>query len=155
MITGKCVLIAGSVVALLASAGCTTAEVASREPMEPLAYCAATAPLWDSDAIPNFDDQMSGAERASATESFKVAVGTLPEGVELGVMTREEADLLAKGLRIIQALYEDPSLVDRGPGAAADVAGLTPEEFAEIEDPGNPVIAAAVQGLTDYCVSEG
>lgn len=145
----------GSIVALLALSGCTTAEVASREPMEPLEFCEATAPLWDADAIPNFDDEMSGAERATATASFATAIDTLPQGVELGVMTKEQADLLAKGLRIFQALYEDPSLVDKGAGAAAEVAGLTPEEFESINEPGNPVIEGAVRGLTEYCVSEG
>ena len=146
---------AGSIVALLAVSGCATSEVASREPMGPLEFCEATAPLWDADAIPNFDDQMSGAERATATANFATAIDTLPQGIELGVMTKEQADLLAKGLRIFQALYEDPSLVDKGAGAAAEVAGLTPEEFESINEPGNPVIEGAVRGLTEYCVSEG
>ena len=152
MVTVKSALV-GSVAVLFALPGCTTADVASSEPMDPLVFCESTAPLWDADAIPNFDDEMSGAERATATASFSAAIDTLPQGVELGVMTQEQADLLAKGLRIFQALYEDPSLVDQGASAAAEVAGLTPEEFESINEPGNPVIEGAVQGLTEYCVS--
>ena len=151
MITGRVVL-AGSIAVVLGLSGCSSDGTASSEPMQPMEFCEATAPLWDSDAIPNFDDEMSGSERDAATASFSSAIDTLPQGVELGVMNQEQADLLAKGYRVFLALYEDPSLVDQGPSAAAEVAGLTPEEFASINEPGNPVIEGAVQGLTEYCV---
>ena len=128
----------------------------SSETVEPLAYCNAIAPAWDSSAIPNYDDDLSGAERDTAITSMKTAIETLPQGVDLGAITQEQVDLMVRVLPVYLALYEDPSLADQDQMNVAEAAGLSAEEFASLNSPENNALAeAAVASLTTYCESSG
>lgn len=128
----------------------------SSETMQPLAYCDAVAAAWDSTAIPNYDDDLSGAERDAAIGSMKTAIETLPQGVDLGAITQEQADLMVQVLPVYLALYEDPSLAGQDQAAAAEAVGLSAEEFESLNSPENNALAqAAVSSLTSYCQSSG
>lgn len=141
-----------SVVALLALGACgSSTGGAGDAPLEPLAYCAAVAPVWDSNAIPNADDELSGAERATAVSDLREAIQVLPQGVSLNAVTQQKSDVLVKALPVIVALYEDPTLIDADSATIAERTGLSTEEVEDMKSVDDSRLGEAVQSLTDYC----
>ena len=120
--------------------------------LDPMAYCSVVSPLWDYQAIPNYDDEMSGAERATTITKLKAAISSLPQGVVLGALTEEQADLMAKVISTILPVYEDPLLDMEDAAAMAEANGLSAEEFAAIEASARSDLAeSAVKSLDEYC----
>ncbi len=140
---------------VLLIAGCSSGDDpnTAADSVTPLDYCAQLAPLWDKDAIANYDEPMSGAERATAVDSLQAAIGALPQGIGLGALTQDQVELLQTGFAVIIALYEDPALADGDPAAAAEAAGLTAEEFEQLS--ASPEAEGAVDALYSYCQPGG
>lgn len=145
-----------SVLAVLALGACGSSTSGGGEkPLEPLSYCASVAPVWDSTAIPNADDDLSGAERATAVSDLRKAIQALPQGVTLNALTQQESDVLVKALPVIVALYEDPTLIDADSATIAERTGLSTEDVEDMKSADNSRLGEAVQSLTDYCQPRG
>ena len=147
----RAVGLASIAVAVLAACSSGEGEASSAQELTPASYCTTVAPLWDTNAIPNYDDDLSGAERATAVADFRAALASLSQGVGLGALTQDQADLLAKGFGVYLSFYEDPSLADAEPGVVAEAAGLSVGEMTALTSSDNTQVEAAVQALSDYC----
>lgn len=150
----RALLTLGVAASMVLSTACGSRDddVTSSEPLEPTAYCQAIAPLWDAGLLPNVGDDMTSAERATTVTTLQATVDALPQGIELGVLTPEQSDIVARTLPIILALYENPELLDAGPEATAETIGMSPEEFESLNSAENSDIASlGIESLIRYC----
>lgn len=137
----------------LGFAGCSSESPdTSAGALGPAEYCVTVSPAWDADAIPNYDDEMSGAERATAVSDFKAAIDALPQGVELGALNQQQSDLLVRALPFYLALYENPELSGASPAQVAEAAGMSLSDFEAMNTGENTAIATAGrESLVAFC----
>ena len=137
---------------LTACAGNNVDDSASVPPLEPLVYCEAVAMFYDYLGIPNVDDDLNGAERATVISTVEKAALALPQGVDLGVLTAEESDILNKTVPVILGLYKNPDLAKAEAPEIAKALGIPEEELLELNSEENNAIAESARtSLQDYC----
>ena len=142
---------------VLVACSSDSTSISQSETLDPMAFCVATSSLWDSSAIPNVDEEMSGAERATTVATLKTAIGILPQGVALNAFTEEQSNLLARSYSLIVKLYEDSSISELGPSATpkqiADALGISEDEYTELDTEMDKFGPAALDSLLAYCQS--
>lgn len=146
-------VIVGASGLLLAGCGSEDSDSSAGD-LSPLDYCVAVSPVWDANAIPNYDDVMSGAERATTVSTFKAAIEALPQGVGLGALSQQASDLLVQALPFYVALYEKPELSEADPARVAEAAGMSLSDLEAMNNDENTAIATAGrESLVAYCQS--
>ncbi len=145
-------LVAGCSSTSSSSAAASSASVAAA-PMTKADFCAATAPFWNFQAIPNADDpDLTSQARDEAIASLTAAAAAMPQGVALGIVSQAEAETTAQTLPILIAVFKNPELMKSDTIPPAETFGLSQEEYDAItSDTADKLTQSAYSAMMSAC----